>query len=77
SVEMFGFLGALLAVPAAGIIQVIVRDLYDERSGRLKLRPTTGADETEIPDGAPLEEGDGEGDDDTAIADAGVAPAPD
>ena len=50
SVELFGFLGALLAVPAAGIIQVIVRDLYDERSGRLKIRPTVGADEVEVAD---------------------------
>ena len=26
-VELFGLLGALLAIPAAGVIQVIVRDL--------------------------------------------------
>ena len=44
-VELFGFLGALLAIPAAGIIQVIVRDLYDERVGRLKVEPTVGASE--------------------------------
>jgi predicted PurR-regulated permease PerM len=55
-VELFGFLGALLAIPAAGIIQVIVRDVYDESRGRLKTEITLGADEvpatgaTEAPD---------------------------
>jgi len=27
-VELFGFVGALLAIPAAGVIQVIVKDVY-------------------------------------------------
>ena len=44
-VELFGFLGALLAIPAGGIIQVIARDIYDERRGRMKSEPTIGADE--------------------------------
>jgi len=44
-VELFGFLGALLAIPAAGVLNVIARDLWDSRTGRLKLEPTTGADE--------------------------------
>src|SRR5437879_2183553 len=35
-VELFGFLGALLAIPAAGIIQVVVRNVYDPETGRLK-----------------------------------------
>jgi predicted PurR-regulated permease PerM len=47
-VELFGFLGALLAIPAGGIIQVIARDIYDERRGRLKTEPTIGADEVPI-----------------------------
>lgn len=47
-VELSGFLGALLAIPAAGVIQVIVRDLYDERKGRWKVVPTTGEDEVPI-----------------------------
>ncbi len=47
-VELFGFLGALLAIPAAGIIQVIVRDLYDERVGRLKVEPTVGVTEQPV-----------------------------
>ena len=47
-VELFGFLGALLAIPAAGVIQVIIRDVYDEARGRLKVEPTIGADEHPI-----------------------------
>jgi predicted PurR-regulated permease PerM len=47
-VELFGFLGALLAIPAGGIIQVIARDIYDERRGRFKPEPTVGADEVVI-----------------------------
>ena len=47
-VELFGFLGALLAIPAGGIIQVIARDIYDERRGRLKPEVTIGADEVPI-----------------------------
>lgn len=45
-VEIFGLLGALLAIPVAGVIQVVVRDLWDEHEGRLKDVPTTGASET-------------------------------
>jgi hypothetical protein len=41
-VELAGILGALLAIPFAGIIQVIVRDLWDHREGGLKDEPTTG-----------------------------------
>jgi predicted PurR-regulated permease PerM len=47
-VELFGILGALLAIPAAGIIQVIVRDVYDERTGRLKEEPTVGEEERPV-----------------------------
>ena len=35
-VELFGFLGALLAIPAGGVIQVVARDIYDANRGRLK-----------------------------------------
>ena len=45
-VELLGFLGALLAIPTAGVIQVIARDIWDERQGRLKKEPTIGADQT-------------------------------
>ncbi len=47
-VELGGFVGALLAIPAAGAIQVVVRDLWDERQQRLKSVPTVGVDETPI-----------------------------
>jgi predicted PurR-regulated permease PerM len=47
-VELYGFLGALLAIPAAGVIQVVVRDLYNERRGELKPEPTVGPDEVPI-----------------------------
>ena len=54
-VEMFGILGALLAIPVAGVLQVIARDIWDERVGRFKPEPTVGVDETPIssaPEGA-------------------------
>jgi predicted PurR-regulated permease PerM len=41
-VELLGFLGALLAIPVAGIVAVIGRDLYDGYRGRLKPEPTIG-----------------------------------
>lgn len=47
-VELFGLLGALLAIPAAGVVQVIVRDLWDSRRGQLKDEPTVGIDEVPI-----------------------------
>jgi len=47
-VELFGILGALLAIPAAGVLQVIVRNVYDERRGRWKPIPTVGADEVPV-----------------------------
>ncbi|HWC10926.1 MAG TPA: AI-2E family transporter [Acidimicrobiales bacterium] len=46
-VELFGFVGALLAIPAAGVLQVVVRDLWDFRRGAPKPEPTIG--EEEIP----------------------------
>jgi predicted PurR-regulated permease PerM len=47
-VELFGFVGALLAIPAAGVIQVVVRDVYNHRKGRLKTEPTIGTDEVPL-----------------------------
>jgi predicted PurR-regulated permease PerM len=47
-VELFGILGALLAIPAAGVLQVVCRDIYDENLGVLKEEPTIGADEVPI-----------------------------
>ena len=47
-VELFGILGALLAIPAAGVMQVIVRDLWDNRAGKPKEEATIGEDETPV-----------------------------
>ncbi len=47
-VELFGILGALLAIPAGGVLQVICRDIYDTNLGMLKDEPTIGADEVPI-----------------------------
>jgi predicted PurR-regulated permease PerM len=47
-VELAGILGALLAIPVAGIIQVVVRDIWDHRRGQLKEQPTVGADKTPV-----------------------------
>ena len=38
-VELFGLLGALLAIPAAGVIQVVVRDLWDDRRNWSRTSP--------------------------------------
>ncbi len=47
--ELAGFVGALLAIPAAGTIHVIARDIWDERRGRLKTTPTVGPDQEPLP----------------------------
>jgi predicted PurR-regulated permease PerM len=47
--ELAGFVGALLAIPAAGTIHVIARDIWDERRGRLKTTPTVGPDQDPLP----------------------------
>jgi hypothetical protein len=49
-VELAGFVGALLAIPAAGVIQVIARDIYDHRRGQLKPEPTVGTEEVPLPE---------------------------
>jgi predicted PurR-regulated permease PerM len=40
--DLLGILGALLAIPVASMIQVILRDIWDHRAGRLKEEPTVG-----------------------------------
>jgi predicted PurR-regulated permease PerM len=47
-VDLAGILGALLAIPIAGIIQVIGRDLFDHRHHRFKGEPTVGEDEVPV-----------------------------
>jgi predicted PurR-regulated permease PerM len=54
-VELFGFLGALLAIPVAGVLQVVFRNLYDERLGRWKDVPTVGTDERPVTEPARAE----------------------
>ncbi len=44
-VELAGLLGALLAIPVAGAAQVIARDVWDERQGRVKQVLSIGASE--------------------------------
>ena len=44
-VELLGILGALLAIPVASMIQVILRDVWDHRRGRPKEEPTVGVDQ--------------------------------
>ncbi|MGH9123194.1 MAG: AI-2E family transporter [Acidimicrobiales bacterium] len=46
--ELAGIVGALLAIPAAGTIHVIARDVWDERRGRPKATPTEGPDKHPI-----------------------------
>ncbi len=57
-VELLGFLGALLAIPAAGVIQVIVRDLWDHNAGRWKKEPTIGTEEIPISEVTAADSGD-------------------
>lgn len=47
-VEIAGILGALLAIPVAGVIQVIGRDLFDHRHHRFKGEPTVGTEEVPV-----------------------------
>ena len=47
-VELWGFLGALLAIPVAGMIQVVIRNVYDPETGRVKRELTIGESETPI-----------------------------
>jgi predicted PurR-regulated permease PerM len=44
--ELAGILGALLAIPVASMIQVILRDVWDHRRGQLKDEPTVGVERT-------------------------------
>jgi predicted PurR-regulated permease PerM len=58
-VELLGFLGALLAIPIAGVLSVISRDIYDSYRGRFKPEPTIGEDEVPATNSAaPLEPGE-------------------
>jgi predicted PurR-regulated permease PerM len=71
--ELAGVLGALLAIPLASIIQVVARDVWDHRRGRLKEEPTVGADEEPAITAGPARAGDGAAVDDAAGHPAGDA----
>ncbi|MGH9043106.1 MAG: AI-2E family transporter [Acidimicrobiia bacterium] len=43
-VELAGFVGALLAIPAAGVIQVVVRNLWEQRQTRLRAAAITSGE---------------------------------
>lgn len=53
AVDLAGILGAFLAIPVAGMVQVIARDLWDHRRGRPKEQPTVGEDYTPADDHSP------------------------
>jgi predicted PurR-regulated permease PerM len=57
-VELFGFLGALLAIPVAGVLHGIGRDRYDGYRGRRKQDPTTGTDQPPVSQPRPREPGE-------------------
>jgi predicted PurR-regulated permease PerM len=42
AVELAGILGALIAIPVAAMIQIVVRDVWDHHRGRPKPEPTVG-----------------------------------
>ena len=47
--DLIPLVGATLrAIPAAGVIQVIARDIWDHRAGTFKEEPTIGADQTPV-----------------------------
>jgi predicted PurR-regulated permease PerM len=52
-VELAGILGALLAIPVAGIIQVILRDVWDNRRGAPKEEATTGEERMPVSSESP------------------------
>ena len=49
-VELTGILGALLAIPVAGVVQVVGRDVLDSHRGGIKDEPTIGTDEVPLSD---------------------------
>src|SRR4051794_18574883 len=81
--ELAGILGALLAIPVAGIIQVVLRDVWDHRHGTPKAEPTTGEDRTPVDAGGHPDDQPGPGTDlsvtdarDTGSAAVEPSPAP-
>ncbi|WP_204297959.1 AI-2E family transporter [Actinoplanes campanulatus] len=48
AVELAGILGALLAIPVAGVLQILARDVWDTRHGRPKAEPTVGEERVPV-----------------------------
>ena len=48
AVELADILGALLAIPIAGIVQILARDVWDGRRGRPRTEPTVGPERTPV-----------------------------
>jgi predicted PurR-regulated permease PerM len=71
AVELAGILGALLAIPVAGMLQIIARDIWNTRLGRLKEQPTVGEDRLPIAPGSPSGAGGG------VPGDRDASPSPD
>ncbi len=53
-VELAGLLGALLAIPVAGAIQVVAREVWDERQGRVKEVLSLGASDEPLASEGPV-----------------------
>jgi predicted PurR-regulated permease PerM len=51
-VELSGILGALLAIPLAGVIHVISRDVLDSHRGGVKEEPTIGSNQVPVSEAA-------------------------
>ncbi|WP_244162698.1 AI-2E family transporter [Streptomyces bungoensis] len=49
AVEVAGILGALLAIPVAGMVQVVLRDVWAHREGRPLRLPMRGDDPADAP----------------------------
>lgn len=50
--ELAGVVGALMAIPVAAMIQIVVRDVWDHRRGQLKPEPTLGEEQVPVPETA-------------------------
>jgi len=72
-VQLFGFIGALLAIPVAGIIQVVAKDVYSEHQRRqAEVEPADAQNVTEAP-AAPLPDAASAGDEGPAPPAGAVA----
>jgi hypothetical protein len=40
----------MMAIPIAAMIQIVVRDVWDHRRGRLKAEPTVGEEHVPVPE---------------------------